>query len=146
MNKYNILKEYERNLMYLEDILGSKETNNIELDRLGRFLFGFRFIGVFSSDNMPVLQNNNMCIVNTDSSRKAGTHWVACYKYRNKTYVHDTFDRDVKSLSKFWKHKHNWINANSDRLQSYEEYNCGTRCLAFLISFDKWKTKILNIL
>ena len=96
MNEYRILKGFETNLMLLMDILGSRSTDNIELNRVGKYLFSDLFVGVYSSDDMPVLNNNEMCIVNTDDHTKGGTHWVACYKYRNKTYTYDSFDRDVK--------------------------------------------------
>ena len=88
-----------------------------------------------------------MCIVNTDDSKGSGVHWIACYKYRNKTYVNDSFDRDVKSLSEHWKKKYNWINANSDRDQSYTEANCGSRAISWLISASKnTPIKIIKII
>ena len=54
----------------------------------------------------------------------------------------------MKSLSKYWKHKHNWINANADRDQSYNgESNCGQRSMDWLISAHKYKpNKIINII
>jgi hypothetical protein len=144
MSKYRILKEYKQNLTYLQDVLGSGTTNNIELNNVGSYLFGDAFKGVYASDEEFVLKKNEMCIINTDD--KKGIHWIACYKYNNKTYVYDSFDRDVKTLSKYWKNKHNWINANKDRDQSYDESNCGQRSMAFLISFNKYKTKVINII
>ena len=145
MGQYKILKEYETNLTLLEDILGDGSTDNIELNKVGKYLFGNLFIGVYSADQMPLLKNNQMCIVNTDD--KAGIHWCGCYKYKNKTYVYDSFDRDVKSLSKYWKNKHNWINANKDRDQSYSESNCGQRSICWLISAHKnTPNKIKNII
>ena len=145
--KFVILKEYENNLTLLMDILGSGTTDNIELNKIGKLLFGDAFVGVFSSNKMKPLNNNEMCIVNTDPDYKGGTHWCACYKYNNKTYVYDSYDRDIKSLSKYWKHKHNWVNANADRDQSYNgESNCGTRSMAWLISAQKYKPhKLINI-
>ena len=108
------------------------------------FLFGDAFKGVYSSDQMVVLKNDEMSIINTDD--KKGIHWIACYKYRNKTYVYDSFDRDVKLLSKFWKHKHNWVNANKDRDQSYNESSCGQRSVCWLISAQKYKpNRIMSI-
>ena len=117
MTDYNILKEYEQNLMYLHDVLGNGTTNNMELNKICLYLFGNVFKGVYSSDQMPSLKNNEMCIINTDDRK--GEHWIACYKCRDKTYVYDSFDRDCKSLSRHWNNKNNWINANSDRDQSY---------------------------
>ena len=144
--KYNILKEYEQNLMRVMDILGSGTTDNLQLDKLGKYLFDDKFVGVYSSNDMPVLKNNQMCIVNTDASYEKGTHWIACYKYNGRTYCYDSFDRDVKSLSKYWKKKHNWVNANRDRDQSYEEMDCGQRSLCFLLSFQKNKLKCIGII
>ena len=145
MNKYNILKEYETNLMYIMDYLGNGETDNIQLNKLGVYLFGDKFIGVFSSDKIPKLNNNEMAIINTDPSKKPGIHWTALYKYKNKTYIYDTFDRNYKKLSKNWINK-KWINANRDRDESYKEENCGSRCMSFLISFQKHGPKIINII
>ena len=143
---YKILKEYENNLTLLMDLIGSKSTDNMELSRIGTYLFGKKFVGVYSSDKMPTLKNNEMCIVNTDDSKSPGMHWIACYKYKNKTFVYDSFDRDVKSLSEHWKRKHNWVNANRDRDQSYKEENCGARAICWLMSFQKYKTKIINVI
>ena len=106
----------------LVDILGNGSTNNEDLEKIGLYyLFGGVFKGVYASDQMPKLNNNEMCIINTDDSKGRGEHWIACYRYKNKTYCYDSFDRDVRSLSEHWKKKNNWINANSDRDQSYSE-------------------------
>ena len=40
MSKYRVLKEYKQNLTYLQDVLGSGTTNNIELNNIGSYLFG----------------------------------------------------------------------------------------------------------
>ena len=149
MSKYRILKEYENNLTVLMDILGKGSTDNLQLQSIGMYIFNSAsnkpFVGVYSSDKMPALKNNEMCIINTDD--KAGVHWIACYRYKNKTYCYDSFDRDVRSLSEHWKKKHNWVNANSDRDQSYTEENCGQRSICFLISASKHKpNKIKNII
>ena len=149
MTEYKILKEYKNNLVTLQDVLGNGSTDNTQLQSVGMFLFNSRtnkpFIGVYSADKMPLLKNNQMCIVNTDD--KAGIHWIACYKYKNKTYCYDSFDRDVKSLSKHWKNKHNWINANKDRDQSYTEDDCGQRSMCWLISaHNHLPNKIINVI
>ena len=68
--KYNILNEYEKNLMYCIDLLKDSTTTNIEINKLCKYLFQNLFIGVFSADEMPKLKNGTMCIINTDSSKK----------------------------------------------------------------------------
>ena len=149
MSAYEILKAYDQTLMHIEDILQtSKGTNNIQLENLCRFLFGIRFLGVFSANEFPKRIKNNQCfIINNkpNNSKTGGEHWIAAYKYKNKIYMYDTFDRKIKDLSKYFKNK-NIVNANSDRQQSYYEYNCGERCVTWLILFDKYKTKIINVI
>ena len=146
MNKYNILKEYETNLMYIMDLLGSGVTDNIQLDKLGKYLFGNKFIGTYSSDKIPKnIKNENCLILNNQSSKQKGEHFIAVYKRDNKLYGYDTFNRPIKNLSKFWKNKH-IINANNDRDQGFSEENCGSRSMAWLISFQKWGTSIINII
>ena len=147
-DKYKILKEFETNLMYLQDILTVNSTDNYQLQSLGSYLFNSGkkkpFMGVFPADKMPLLKNNEMCIVNTDD--KSGIHWVGCYKYNNKTYCYDSFDRDCRSLSPHWKNKHNWVNANNDRDQSYSAKTCGPYSVAWLMSFNIHTTKIISII
>ena len=69
--KYVILNEYEKNLMYCIDLLKDSTTTNIDINSLCKYLFKNLFIGVFSADEMPQLKNGTMCIINTDSSKKS---------------------------------------------------------------------------
>ena len=89
MDKFKILKEYKNNIVALQDVLGNESTDNTQLQSIGMFLFNSTqkkpFIGVFQSDKTPLLNNNQMCIINTDN--QSGVHWCACYKHKNKTYV-----------------------------------------------------------
>ena len=133
--------------MYCTDLLKDSTTTNIEINKLCKYLFQNLFIGVFSADEMPKLKNGTMCIINTDSSKKSGTHWVACYKYRNKIYMYDTFNRNVKLLSPYWKHKHNIIDANKNRDESFNAKTCGQQCISWLIVAHKYKpNNIMNII
>ena len=136
-NKYMILKEFENNLIHIVDLLGTKATDNIELYKLGKYIFDKRFIGVFASNEIPNLKNNEMCIINTDD--KKGVHWCCLYKYENNIYFYDSFARSDKLLSKFWKNK-KWIIANvngRDQSINYTDEMCGQISMAYLTVFDK---------
>ena len=148
MNKqFKILKEYEQNLMMIEDLIGASTTNNFQIYKICRLLFDSRFLTCSTSDDWPkYVFNNQMFILNVDDSSKNGSHWCAFYKYLGKFYAYDSYNRNVKHLSKWWRNK-NIISANTDRDQSYNnENNCGARCISWLIMFDKYKTKIINII
>ena len=148
MNKYKILKEYEQTLIMIEDVIGASTTNNFELMRIGRLLFDDRFITCSTSDDFPkYVFNKEMFILNVDDSHKNGSHWCAFYKYNNKFYGYDTYNRNVRNLSKYWKNK-KIISSNTDRDQSYNnEKNCGARSMAWLVLADKYTPeKIMNII
>ena len=92
---YYILKEYEQNLMYIEDVLKtSSTTNNIQLEKLCKKSFGDLFIGVFTADKYPKnISNGEMFIINNRKNK--GEHWVSVIKYNDKMYAYDTFNRNI---------------------------------------------------
>ena len=104
MNCY-ILKEYEQNLMYIEDILKtSSTTNNFQLEKLCKNLFGNIFLGVYTADKYPKhISNGEMFIINNRKNK--GEHWISVTKYNNKMYAYDTFNRNIHKVSIFWKNK-----------------------------------------
>ena len=148
MSKYIILKTYEQVLTQIEDLIGDKETNNNQLFKLGKYLLGNKFLNVYSSDQFPKNVKNNQCfIINTDSINEPGTHWIAVYKYKNKFYFYDTFNRKIQTLSKYFKNIKNVVNANADRDQSFNESNCGARSLSWVILASRYKPdKTMNII
>ena len=153
MSKYKILEEYNKNLMYIDDILNkSTVTNNLELHKLGKLLFGELFIGVYSADKFPkYIKNNQMFIINNKSSKSTGEHWIAFIKSsknkdrKPKLYAYDSFSRDVHSLSPYFKNR-KFINANNNRDQSMVESDCGQRAISYLISFFKHGDKVMSII
>ena len=142
MSKYKILEEYNKNLMYIDDILqNSSTTTNIELNRLGKSIFGDAFLGVFTAEKFPrYIRDGQMFIINTKSSKSDGEHWLSFIKssknkdHKSRLYGYDTFNRDIHKLSPYFRNKR-FINANTNRDESYFEKDCGQRSLCFLISF-----------
>ena len=102
----NIVKEYKSNLIRLENILGTTSTDSEQLYKVGKFIFDNNiFVGVFPSDEVPKLKNNQCCLLNTDDSKHKGIHWCSLYRYNNNYYFYDSYNRDYKLLSKHWKNK-----------------------------------------
>ena len=61
MNYYYILKEYEQNLMYIEDILKtSSTTNNFQLEKLCKKIFGDLFIGTINGYQQIKIEINHI--------------------------------------------------------------------------------------
>ena len=111
-------------------------TDANELFNAGKLLLGDSFIGVFPMDKIPPLRKNTGVIVNLDTSKQKGSHWIAIFKFLNgKTLVYDSFGRD---LTKYIKVKGKAVDT-SDREQrdpsigdKNRETNCGQRSLSFL--------------
>ena len=103
-NKYTVLKYYNDVLKYIEDIiLNINETTNIQLNKFKKYISGF--IGAYSSDNIPKLKNNESCILNTQTSRQNGEHWVALIKYYNKIYFMIHLEEIIKNYHHYGKLK-----------------------------------------
>ena len=149
MTKYQILKDYEIVLRDVEDVLGSTVTTNDQLDKFGYSIFKNDYLGTYSSDKMPKYIKNNQCfILNTDSSRSANKygHWIGFYKINGKLYFYDSFARPKEKLSKFWKTKRMYNANTTDRDQSYNSSDCGSRSMSFLIIFRKYSEKCIDVI
>ena len=147
MSAFNILQEFNSNLLAIEDELKTTgTTDDKNLNKLGKKIFGLKFVGVFSSNTILLLKTGQMCIANTKSTHSHGEHWIALVKDRdNKIYFYDAFCRDYKKLSPYWTHKR-WINANKYvRNEAYVARNCGQLCMTWLLSFYNHGKKIFNI-
>ena len=92
------------------------------------------YVGTFMADQIQTLKDNQCAIINTDSSRKQGTHWVAIKRIGIKTYFFDSYNRPHKSLSTYFKNKR-WVDIqHSHNFESSFGRDCGQLCLAFLLT------------
>ncbi len=79
-------------------LLGSDTTYLDDLNDVGKRLFGNKFVGVFPSDRIPRLKNNQYVILNLDKEGKSGSHWVAVVKHNNKSFLYDSFGRRASKI------------------------------------------------
>lgn len=106
---------------------------NVELAKLAHHIPNFR--GVFMRDNLPskIHRIHECGIVNLDNNRGLGTHWVAYIKHDRNVKYFDSFGnlRPPKELMEYFGKDVN-ITYNYERMQSYDDTNCGELCLKFL--------------
>ena len=91
-----------------------------------------RFIGVYSSNNLPDKVKYGAYVVNLDEYSDIGTHWIALY-VNNKTVTYfDSFgiEHISKEVKKFINNKN--IIANIFRIQAYDSVMCGYFCIGFI--------------
>lgn len=75
-------------------------------------------------------------VINLDSSKNAGTHWVAYVKIKDYIEYFDSYG-NLKPPKEFVKYVGKNIRYNYDNFQRNHLYNCGHLCLKFLDLF--WK-------
>lgn len=79
-------------------------------------------------------RNNEMGIVNLDSSSGMGTHWVAYHKNGNKVFYYDSFGDlpPPKEVEKYLSGNSIYFNYNTE--QKLNTSICGHLCLQFLLN------------
>jgi hypothetical protein len=123
MRKKEVHHLYEFALCEIEKDLGAGITSDAEINEYCTFLP--YFLGAYAWDEIPKLKNLDSCIVNLDTSDQNGSHWIAIYRYKNKTYMFDSFDRKITKYKK--------VDIDKIVTQKPRELNCGQRCIAFLV-------------
>ena len=148
-SKYTITKYYHDTLKYVEDIIGSKATNNLQLTKLCKFLFDSHYRGTYTSDGFPSnIKNNDCFILNTNLYKSLSNigHWVSFYKLNNKIYYYDSYARSASELSKYWANE-GMVNANKNgRDESFESSICGPMCVSWLVLVNKFGKKCINVI
>jgi hypothetical protein len=115
--------------------LGKKALDDVQLNKLGKELFGKKFIGVFSQDQLPT--RSGYYIINTDTSKKINSnsaHWVAIVQTKKTLYIYDSFGRFSKNVLKIIS-KNNTkkiVDSRHDAEQFGYTEVCGHLSVAFL--------------
>lgn len=112
-----------------------------------------RFLGVFPSDKIPkkIKKTPTCFIVNVDSSKKPGSHWVAFYVHSpNLLEFFDSYGNPPSMypgpIEKYAAYFDN-VESNPLRLQSLTTKVCGQYCIYYLYSKCRGKNlkKILSV-
>lgn len=86
-------------------------------------------------DKLPKIPHQKECgIINLDSYRGPGTHWVAYYKKYDHIEYFDSFGNLQPPLEVLI-YLGRDIYYNYERKQHFNSFNCGHLCLKFLSKF-----------
>ena len=148
MKEEEVLKIFNCYKIRLIQKLGTKQTDNEQLEKLGYALLKGRFQGVYPQDKLPV-NRSGYYVMNTDTSNKPGIHWVGVVVTKKTVYVWDSFGRKSKTLLKVLTKNAKAVNkvvvdAEYDREQSILSEVCGPLSLAWLLTVKQ--TGIKNAL
>lgn len=115
--------------------------NRDELDRMGRLLLGYRYLGTFPLDMAPPLMKDAVIqhfIINTHTSNLEGQHWLAVTVCNNKAYIFDSFGQPPPSLlvKQLREQRVNKIYYNRRQIQQFGTYICGSLAIKHLVNAD----------
>ena len=125
MKKKQVQNLFNFTLNLIQKDIGTHETDNIQLQKYIDKIGLSNFLGIYAWDTIPTMINNQSCIVNLDKSTESGSHWISLYKYKNKIYMYDSFDRKISNFRK--------VEIDSNMFQNSTETDCGQRSIAFLV-------------
>jgi len=150
-NKHQVVDRlYKEKLKEIEKYYtGDKTTYLKELEGAGKKLLGVKFKGVFPSDKIPKLNDlSPYCVLNLDSSKEPGSHWVALAKNGEVSILYDSFGRHNNEIIPDLKFSGNGriVDTDRDAEQKILETNCGARCLAWLCIMDKYGANIAKLI
>ena len=107
--------------------------NTLQIDRILR---GDRFVeplfrGVYARDIIPPFEPGAY-VVNTDTSKEAGSHWIALYATPTRVEYFDSYGGDPLPILKRWAKGKKW-RSNPVPLQSPLSSVCGQYCIYYLL-------------
>lgn len=115
----------------------NRPLNENDIYKYCRKLRHFR--GVFCKENIPKKPwKKELTVLNLDSCKNGGTHWVALASHDGKTYYYyDPFGnlRPSVEIEKYLKGKNILFNYKQD--QSFGTFHCGHFVLKFIQRFHK---------
>ena len=123
-------------------LLRKRFTNKVlwtdDINHIMRLFFGNQALPTVPYDYYNPNNEVSYCVINTDSSKENGEHWVAVYKKRNKLYIYDSFGRKTNNIlkefyNKMTKHGFKIIESKRDPEQADKQEDCGLRCVSFLL-------------
>ena len=119
--------------------------SNFDILKIAKYLEIPYFKGVFTRDQLPEkLENKESGIVNFNTSKEPGSHWVAYFRDGNQKIYFDSFGQVIPTeIEKYLKTKEEYqnnlpvIQRNTDIVQEPNTVICGHLCLYVLDNLSK---------
>jgi hypothetical protein len=146
LSEKEVLKSFNKHKKALIKAMGTKSTTDRQLNTMAKQLFGAKYLGTYSQDNIPwkkvnsILNfNNTFAIINTDPVGKHGVHWVALYITAKTVYIWDSYGRNSKALlplfvAQLKTRKYRFKDSDNDIEQSKKSQICGQLCLSWMLT------------
>jgi hypothetical protein len=126
------------------------ENSGLTTSEIDSYLYCYpKFRGTFAADQIPALLPSEACICNTDTSDKAGQHWVLFYSPKKQSLeFFDSFANHPCNTLLFPRtfgtvvHSFENLSFNATSLQGYNTTVCGHYCIFVIL--QRWSGKALK--
>lgn len=110
---------------------------NSQIDKIAKYYNLINYIGTYSRNHIPSIffnpsKSDMKCIINNKPDNEDGEHWLALITNNNKTICYDSFGRKNTDFNLKFKM------TDDTPEQGIYEFNCGHRCIAFLLCCQKF--------
>jgi hypothetical protein len=136
MKQLNVHQLFHAVTVKLVNEMGNHALNTSELNNMGKHLFKARYLGAVPQDRVNFSKSGYL-IVNTDTAKGKGIHWVAVVITPKTVYVYDSFGRNTTKLLRHFTAKARTkklriVDSKRDAEQKDNTAICGHMCLAWL--------------
>ena len=146
LSEKDVLIVFNKHKKALIKAMGTKSTTDRQLNTMGKQLFGAKYLGTYSQDNIPwkkvhsiINFNNTFAIINTDPVGKPGVHWVGLFVTAKTVYIWDSYGRKSQTLlpilvKQLKTRKYKFKDSDNDTDQSRRSQICGQLCLSWMLT------------
>ena len=104
------------------------------------------FSGVFSKDQIPLIENNKSLIFNLENSDQKGSHWLSLARKNDDIFIFDSFGIGDIPTNLYKIYKNYNIITNIYRIQDINSNLCGMFCVLFCSYKVDSKNKFISFL
>ena len=101
------------------------------------------YLGTFSKDEIPLIENNKSLIFNLQNSNEEGSHWIALSRKDNNIFIFHSFGIGHIPKNTYDIYKNFNIITNIYRIQHINSNLCGLFCVLFCLYKVNSKNKFI---
>lgn len=115
-----------------------RPLTNDDIDTMAARLNVRGYVGCYSDNTIPNLENNECCVINYQSAGQSGSHWCAIKRIGKTIYHFDSlaFPADQPIVDMADKNKFK-VKTTYIRLQLDVSHYCGHYCILFLLCIQE---------
>ena len=104
------------------------------------------YLGTFSKDEIPLIENNKSLIFNIQNSNEKGSHWIALSRNNKSIFIFDSFGIGYIPKNFYIIYKNFNIITNIYRIQHINSNLCGLFSILFCLYNVNSKNKFIEFL